>query len=198
MLMAILPICIALSVWCESVTRGGCGRLLDGARARRRARVFRGGFGSFASVAVRPFKGKLVRVVGATTIVDEDVLLATLESDPTFTRPDAQGDHSWHAVKTAHRTRLMRGRDATCERWGCLLHKLFDANPTRPHRYVARLFVREAGLGGEASERQSAILDEITRFLLEELGKKAFCRRGSKRTRPLLVAAMGDAARGVN
>ena len=100
--------------------------------------------------------------------------------------------HCWHVVKTAHRTRLMRGRDATCERWGSLLHQLFDANPTMPHRYVARLFVREAGLGGEASERQSAILDEITRFILEELGKKAFCRRGSKRTRSLHAAAMGE------
>ena len=146
----------------ESLARVGCGRLLVGSRTRRRERVFRGGIGSFASVAVRPFKGKFVRVVGATAIVDEDALLATLETDPAFTRPDAQGIHCWHVVKTAHRTRLMRGRDATCERWGSLLHQLFDANPTRPHRYVARLFVREARLGGEASEEQSAVLDEIT------------------------------------
>ena len=46
----------------------------------------------------------------------------------------AQGIHCWHVVKTAHRTRLMRGRDVTCERKGSLLHQLFDANPTRCHR----------------------------------------------------------------
>ena len=55
------------------------------------AREFRGGIGSFASVAVSPFKGKLVRVVGASTLVDGDALLATLESDPTFAKSDAQG-----------------------------------------------------------------------------------------------------------
>ncbi len=178
----------AFPVKCESVARLGCGHSLRGSRSLLQTRVFRGDVGSFASVATNPFKGKVVRIVGAKTDVDEDSLLATLEADPFFTRPGIfagiEESHAWHAVRIVHRTRLMRGRDATCERWGSLLHQLFDANPTKPHRYVARLFVRESGLGGDVSGAQDAVIEEITRFMFEELHKNPFCVRGSKRQRP--------------
>ena len=79
----------------------------------------------------------------------------------------------------------MRGRDATCECYGSLLHQLFDASPTKPHRYVARLFIRTGGLGNDATPGLREIHEELARFILEEMGKNPFCKRGSKRAKLL-------------
>lgn len=168
----------------DALARVGCGRvLLGGNLALRPGRIFRGDIGSFASVGSQPFKGKVVRIVGTNVTLDEDAVLASLESDPCFTAPDSEGLHCWHAVRLCHRVRMMRCRDATCERWGSLLHHLFDPNPTRPHRYAARLFIREGNLGGPTNEAQEAILSEMTTFLHDEERKNPVCKRGSKRKR---------------
>lgn len=166
-----------------SLARAGCGKLLEHARGLRHTYVFRGGIGSFASVASAYHAGKLVRIVRVKQELDAKALLTTLENNPWFTKPDAQGDHCWNAVRVVHRLRLMRGQDAAVERLGSSLHQLFQANPTKPHRHVARLFLREAGLGGEPSSAQDDIIREMSRFILEELDKQPFCQRGSKRQR---------------
>ena len=110
-------------------------------------------------------------------------MLTTLETLPRFTKPDAHGDHCWHAVRVVHRLRLMRARDASVERLGSHLHAIFQGNRGQPHRDVARLFIREAGLGGEQTSAQDNIVHEMSRFMLTELSKRPFTRRGSKRKR---------------
>ena len=58
------------------------------------------------------------------------------------------------------RSRMMRAPESGCERWGSLLHDLWDANAGwRPHRMVSRLFLREAGLDGCGSDE--AVVREI-------------------------------------
>jgi hypothetical protein len=69
------------------------------------------------------------------------------------------------------------------ERLGSLLHTLFQENPTQPHRYVARLFLREAGLGAETSSSQDKVVREMAHFMVQELYKQPFTKRGSKRNR---------------
>ena len=75
-----------------------------------------------------------------------------------------------------------------------MLHTLFEANPTLPHRHVARLFLREAGPGSEPSSAQGETIREITRFAHAELDKKPFAARGSKRKRPTAQEQDVDAA----
>ena len=96
-----------------------------------------------------------------------------------------------------HRLRLMRGRDAGVERWGSLLHQLFEANPTQPHRHVARLFIRDAGLGGSPSEAQEDIIFAILLLMVDELQLTSFCKRGSKRQMPLMLEQWLARRRGI-
>ncbi len=127
--------------------------------------------------------GKLVRVVRVRHELVVPALLASLESNPSFTKPDALGAHCWHAVRVVHRLRLMRAMDASVERLGSLLHALFQEKRTGPHRYVARLFLRDAGLGAEPSSSQDEVVREMARFMFHELDKQPFTKRGSKRKR---------------
>jgi hypothetical protein len=175
------PPCLSRSflVKCESVAQLGYGRQLLRSRGRGKEYAFRGGAGDVASIAAKPFKGKIVQIIESRSQLDGDAVLATLEAEPFFAKPDEAGNHAWHAVRACHRTRLMRGRDATCERFGSLLHFLFHPNPMEPRRHVSRLFIRESGLGRDPTD--NAIADEIASHLRVDLGRDAHCKRPKKR-----------------
>ena len=60
-----------------------------------------------------------------------------------------------------------------CERCGSYLHDLFDADGrTPPNRAVHRLHLRESRVQCVGSQRDKAIVAEIVRCLLVDLGKK--------------------------
>ena len=74
-----------------------------------------------------------------------------------------------------HRARLMRGPEAACERWGSLLHALWDSVAGwQPHRIVSRLFIREAGLACEGRESDEAVVHEIASSLVSVHGLNPF------------------------
>ena len=84
----------------DSVARLGRGRQLLNSRSRRKDYVFRGGAGDFASLAAKPFKGKVVQIMRSNSRLDSDAIQAVLEADVSFTKPDEAGNHAWHITPT--------------------------------------------------------------------------------------------------
>lgn len=151
----------------------GYGRTMKRARTLRSQQVFTGRIGSFASLAkFRPL-GRLVRVQNYQDSVDEQALASAFISDRSLVFPDSGGRHCWHAVRIYLRCRLVRGPESSCERWGSLLHDLWDSiSGWQPHRMVSRLLLREAGLsGGSDSE---ALVQEIAQALMSVQKKNPF------------------------
>lgn len=129
-----------------SLAAVGCGKTLRTARKGRQEKLFRGHIGSFASLACVPSEGKVVRVVGADFVLVQSAIAASLLSDRFFSFPQ-DGTHCWHAVRVFLRSWMMRGPESSCERWGSLMHMLWDGIAGwSPHRVVSRLLIREAGL----------------------------------------------------
>ena len=95
----------------------GCGATMQKARKSKAAQAFRGGDGSFASLASTRFVGLVVRVVAVERALDESALAASLLTNKFFTLP-REGTHCWHAVRVFLRARMMRGPESACERWG--------------------------------------------------------------------------------
>ena len=152
----------------------GCGATMKKARKTQAAQVFRGGDGSFASLASTRFAGLVVRVVAAERALDESVLAAPLLTNTFFTLP-REGTHCWHAVRVFLRARMMRGPESACERWGSLMHSLWDGVAGwSPHRIVSRLFVREAGLRG--APQDVAVVREIALALRDREGMDPFVK----------------------
>ena len=131
--------------------------------------MFRGGVGSFASLAFKPLQGKIVRITSTERTLDDNVVADSILGDKFFTSPDSKGLHCWHVVRVFHRSRMMRGAESSCERWGSLMHSLWDSVAGwGPHRIVSRLFIREAGLQGSACDE--AVVHEIALALRDRLG----------------------------
>ena len=86
----------------------GCGATMKKARKTQAAQAFRGGDGSFASLASTRFAGLVVRVVAVERALDESALAASLLTNKFFTFP-REGTHCWHAVRVFLRARMMRG-----------------------------------------------------------------------------------------
>ena len=67
----------------------GCGATMKKARKTQAAQAFRGGDGSFASLASTRFAGLVVRVVAVERALDESALAASLLTNMFFTLPRA-------------------------------------------------------------------------------------------------------------
>ena len=77
--------------------------------------------------------------------------------------------------------RLTRALDACCERWGSQVHYLWDeVAGWHPRRIVQRLLMREAGLA-ENTSMTEAVVNEISRYLLEDKGMDPFVQRDTQR-----------------
>jgi hypothetical protein len=109
---------------------------------------------------------------------------ASLVADRRFSAPGKGGDHCYHACRLVHRVRLMRAMESCCERWGSVVHQLWDGNsPWRPNRIAGRLQLREAGFAEDTAERE-AVVAEIAAFLADRRGKDPFVRDRSLRGLP--------------
>ena len=150
----------------------GYGRSMRQARRRRHQQVYRGG--TFTSLVNPQTKGNLVRVVspvlGDST---EEQIAATLLSDPTFAAPAPDEGHCWHVLRVYMRSRMMKAPESGCERWGSLLHSLWDSvSGWGPDRMVSRLLIREAGFDGVSLEHED-IVHELALALDGWMGKSA-------------------------
>ena len=149
----------------RNLSAPGYGRASAMSRSLRSCYVFRGAIGSFASLATPRLKGRLVRVVASTGGPDEEAIASALFGDRRIVFPGADGKHCWFAVRVYMRSRLMRAPESGCERWGSLLHDLWDANAGwKPHRMVSRLLMREAGMDGIADDCE-AVVNELALVL---------------------------------
>ena len=167
----------------------GNGRRLLGARGKKGEYTFQGGVGSLASAAApQCLLGQVVRVVDAEVIFYDDALEASLSSCTKFTAANADGSHCYHAVRLVHRVRLLRAVESCCERWGSIIHQLWDGNVVwHPSRIAGRLLMREAGLA-KSSPTTEAVVSEVARFLAERRGKNPFVQRESTRNKSAEVA----------
>ena len=155
----------------DSLAAVGCGKTVRTARKDREEKLFRGRVGSFASLAFGSLRGKVVRVVGADFVLEESAIAASLLSDRFFSFPSA-GTYCWHAVRVFLRSWMMRGPETSVERWGSLMHMLWDGTAGwNPHRVVSRLLIREAGLLGD-----EAVVHEIALALRDRHGLDPFTR----------------------
>lgn len=156
----------------------GHGRSMQRARGRRRQQVYRGG--TFASLAMPRTAGRLVRVSRSPGDAAEEQIAATLLSDPTFAAPapdDQSMGHCWHALRVYMRSRMMKAPESGCERWGSLLHSLWDSvSGWGPDRMVSRLLIREAGFDGVSPDHED-IVHELAVALDGWMGKSAIMRR---------------------
>jgi hypothetical protein len=161
------------------VAAPGCGRTLKAARKLRHQHLFRGSEGSFASLASSCLKGHLVRVVhiGEGT-ANEVGIASTMMTDRRMVFPDKHGRHCWHAVRVYLRTRMQRAPESGVERWGSLLHDLWDVKAGwHPARMVSRLHIREAGVQGSATDEN--LVHEIALFLHMSRNMNPFVQRPS-------------------
>ena len=166
----------AFKVKLGSVAALGYGRTLTHARKFREQQRFRGEVGSFGSLACPPLlSGRMVRVVGQDDEIDETAIATSLHTAKAFVCPKATGAHCWHAVRLYHRSRSMRAPESACERWGSLMHALWDSVAGwQPHRVISRLFLRDTRLMG--SSHEDAVVAEIASALANQRGMDPYLR----------------------
>ena len=115
-----------------------------------------------------------MRVVASAGGADEEAIASALFADRRLVFPDAGGKHCWFAARVYMRSRMMRAPESGCERWGSLMHNLWDANAGwKPHRIVSRLLMREAGLDG-AGDDNEATVNELALVLTGTMRKNPF------------------------
>ena len=132
-------------------------------------------------------RGKVVTVVGAKRALDHGALEAALATLPKFTAPGVDGAHCYHAVRLVHRVRLLRAVDSCCERWGSMIHQLWDGNNMwHPMRIAGRLLLRDAGLA-EHTPAAEGVVAEVSHFLSTR-GMDPFVKDCRLRDAPPLAA----------
>jgi hypothetical protein len=146
---------------------------------------FRGGVGSLAALAVAPHRGKVVRVMAVERQIDVSAVSASIDTDPTITAPKlGQLIHCWHAARVHHRCRCFGSAESCCERWGSLLHQLFDTdNSLGAGRLVNRLHLREAKVQCIGGARDENLVAAISRIMIDVLRKNPSLRPDAARKR---------------
>ena len=141
---------------------------------------FLGGVGDFASLCdSHPKSGCWVLVVEEIRVLNPGAVAASLDLDLRFSAPGAGNRHAWHAVRLHHRMRHVRGVEAACERWGSMLHTLWDdIAGMRAGRLTTRLLLRESGLRCIGSVEDEAFVEELARILVDIQGKSIYRKRG--------------------
>jgi len=112
-----------------------------------------------------PAPGRLVQIVALQRRVDAGLVARDIDLDPLLNAPDAAGFHCYVACDLHHMSRFLHPSEAACERWGSLMHQLFDDEQNMPPwRTADRLFLRESGLhflGSPADEDFISLIVEI-------------------------------------
>ncbi len=164
----------AFFITATSVARVGYGAA---SRARRREGRVPAVVGVMGVINAKPWKNKLIHVIAVERKLDPSAVSASLDGEHAF----AMGG-CWHAVRLHHRCRCFGSVESCCERYGSLLHSLFDAGQhLSPGQLVARLHLREGQLCCLGSSRDEQIVQEIATVLGTIMRKCPFVQRGQKR-----------------
>ena len=121
--------------------------------------------GSIVAVTMGPLRCSVAKVRKLHRAADAGLVHAALDMDKSLNKP--VGDwHCWNAALLAHMCRLQLPSEAPCERWGSLLHNLYDpVQGIPPERSACRLFLKEAGLQFIGSERDESFVSAIAQIL---------------------------------
>ena len=72
----------------------------------------------------------------------------------------------WHAVRVHHRTRLLRGSEASCERFGSLLHQGWsDQEEASPAVAVSKAHLLSAHVRCLGSDRDTVLVHQVEKLL---------------------------------
>ena len=93
----------------SSLAALGHGRSLRKSRGNRAQQRFHGQEGSFASLASKPWVGRVVYVSAVERVPTDSTIAGDLVSHARFTFSGSDGPHCWHAVRLLHRARMMQG-----------------------------------------------------------------------------------------
>ena len=157
----------------------------------RRYRSMRGNFKSSLAVTCRrdsryasltgpsdALRGRWVRIVGEHREPSRGAVAASLDIESALSGLCAGGRHCWHIARMHHRSRHMRGVEAACERWGSLIHSLWDdVAGLGPSRMVTRLLLKESGLLCQGAPQDEAFVREIARVLVDVEGRTTSKKR---------------------
>ena len=134
--------------------------------------------GDLCSLGKGRMRGRWVQVCEEHRQFSREALAAALDLDPSFNRPGPALDHCWHIVRVHHRTRQMRGVEACSERWGSLMHMLWDdVAASGPDRIATRLLLRESGLACVGAPQDESFLRSLAVILVETQGKTSMLKR---------------------
>ena len=79
----------------------------------------------------------------------------------------SQRTSAWHASRLHHRCRLLRGSEASCERFGSLLHAHWnDQEEVAPSIAVSRAHLQSAHVACLGSARDEVLVTQVARTLL--------------------------------
>ena len=74
---------------------------------------------------------------------------------------------AWHAARLHHRCRLLRGSEASCERFGSLLHAHWhDQEEVAPSVAVSRAHLQSAHVACLGSSRDEVLVTQVAQTLL--------------------------------
>ena len=110
--------------------------------------------------------------------LNEVGIASALMTNRRMVFPDKSGNHCWHAVRVYLRSRMQRAPESGVERWGSLLHDLWDVKAGwHPARMVSRLHIREAGVQGSSTDEN--LVHEIALLLHMSRNMNPFVQRPS-------------------
>ena len=118
-----------------------------------------------------PLQGRLVEVIAQRRIVDPSLVARAIDTNPEINKLGRS--HCYIACDAHHLCRFIHPSEAACERWGSLLHQLFDEEQNLPPwRMAARLFLRESCLRFTGDPDDEEFLEVIVDFLESGDGRK--------------------------
>ena len=152
------------------------GHLRKGGQAalqRNRVTMRHGGGKTFAVALSAPLKGRLLRFESENRVGDPSKVARAIDLQPEINRQNQVGEHCWHACDLHHVCRFLHPRESACERWGSLIHGLYESDQNYPPwRMASRLFLREAGLGFVGRPEDEDFISALVDLMEEGAGRK--------------------------
>lgn len=157
---------------CKKDAKGHLRKGGQAALQRNRVTMRHGGGKTFAVALSAPLKGRLLRIESENRVGDPSKVARAIDLQPEINRQNQVGEHCWHACDLHHVCRFLHPRESACERWGSLIHRLFESDQNYPPwRMASRLFLREAGLGFVGRPGDEEFISALVDLMEEGAGR---------------------------
>ena len=157
---------------CKKDAKGHLRKGGQAALQRNRVTMRHGGGKTFAVALSAPMQGRLLRIESENRVGDPSKVARAIDLQPEINRQNQAGEHCWHACDLHHLCRFLHPRESACERWGSLIHRLYESDQNYPPwRMAARLFLREAGLGFVGRPEDEDFISALVDLMEEGAGR---------------------------